>query len=87
MKLNEAQYLNNISSKALKLHELYLKAIAISKWVTAKSKKGITDWRIIIEPQGINYNYRNSISITIPRDIGIKEIKIDSKSINCSQNK
>lgn len=75
MKVEEAQYLNKISSRALALNDLYRKAVGLSKWVTSKSKKGITGWRVLIEPQGIGYNYRNSISINIPLDIGAKEIK------------
>lgn len=75
MELNEAQYLNKISTEAIKLAELIRKSTSILRWITNKTKKGVTNWRLSIEPKGIDYSYRNTISIDIPRDIGIKEIK------------
>jgi Glu-tRNA(Gln) amidotransferase subunit E-like FAD-binding protein len=81
MKLSDAQELYKVSSEALKLGELIIKATSISRWLTNKTKKGVASWRITIEPQGINYSYRNSIGITIPRDMGIKEIKALAKVI------
>ena len=51
------------------------KSTSILRWVTNKTKKGVTAWSIVIEPKGIDYNYRNSIRIDIPRDMGIREIK------------
>lgn len=75
VKIEEAQYLHSISTKAIQLDELIRKSTSILRWVTNKTKKGVTGWRIMIEPEGIDYSYRNSISIKIPRDMGIKEIK------------
>ena len=75
MKLNQAQHLSKLSNEAIKLHEMISKSTSILRWVTNKTKKGVTGWRIHIEPRGVEYNYRNSIQIDIPRDMGIREIK------------
>jgi len=76
MKLNEAQYLNKVSDQALKLNDLYQKSLSILRWLTRNSKKKIIGWRIVIEPIGEGYTYHNhAISIRIPRDIGLKEIR------------
>ena len=75
MKLNQAQYLSKLSDEAIKLHEMIQKSTSILRWVTNKTKKKVTGWRVVIEPKGIDYSYRNSISIDLPRDIGISEIR------------
>lgn len=76
MKLNEAQYLNNISSQALKLNDLYQKSLSILRWLTRNSKNKIIGWRVVIEPIGEGYTYhKHAISIKIPKDMGCREIK------------
>jgi hypothetical protein len=75
MELSQAQYLSKLSDEAIKLHEMIRKSTSILRWVTNKTKKKCTGWRVVIEPRGIDYSYRNSISIDLPRDMGIKEIR------------
>jgi len=76
MKVTEAQYLNNVSSKALKLNDIYQKAIAITRWLTRNNKKNIIGWRVVIEPIGEGYTYHNhAISVKLPKEMGLKEIK------------
>lgn len=76
MKLDEARYLKNISLKALKLNDLYQESIEITQWLTRNAKHRIVGWRIVIEPIGEGYTYSDhAISIRIPKELGMKEIK------------
>lgn len=79
MKIKEALYLNKLSAEAIKLHELYKRSITLSRWLTDKIKKDVTDWQITIEPKGLPRSYNHMIYLTIPRDLGLAEIQALAK--------
>ena len=88
MKTNEAQHLKNIASKALNFVDIIRKSTTILRWLTNKTKnKQVTGWEIMIEPKGIGYSYHNMVRITLPLDIGAREIKSLAKTVQAEAKK
>jgi len=88
MKINEAQHLDNISARALNFVDIIRKSTTILRWLTNKTKnKRVTAWEVMIEPVGLDYSYRNMVRITLPRDIGAKEIRSLAKAVQAEAQK